>query len=192
MRGRIDRPKNERRPVIDSRVGTGVVLRGSGPVISRGNIGGPVRRGGSGGMRFVVVVVLLVIAYFVVGSFRHDIVRSFPAAFPILKALGYEVATFIRTPAELAGVDAFRPPCGPRRALYVGFLKAPPARDVAAKVLAQQTEDDALDFNGREIYWSCATSVAESKFSGAVLERALKAPATFRNITTIRRLVGRG
>lgn len=108
------------------------------------------------------------------------------------EALGYEVATFIRTPAELAGVDAFRPPCGPRRALYVGFLKAPPARDVAAKVLAQQTEDDALDFNGREIYWSCATSVAESKFSGAVLERALKAPATFRNITTIRRLVGRG
>jgi uncharacterized protein (DUF1697 family) len=108
------------------------------------------------------------------------------------RELGYEVATFLRTPAQLADVGAFRPSCGPRKSLYVGFLKAAPGREIATRVLAHQTEVDALEFNAREIYWSTAASVTDSKFSGAVLERMLKAPATFRNINTVQRLVARG
>jgi uncharacterized protein (DUF1697 family) len=112
------------------------------------------------------------------------------------RELGYEVATFIRTPAQLEAIGAYEPSAfarsGPSNSLYVGFLKAAPGRDVAAKVLAYQNDIDAFDFNEREIYWSCAATAGTSKFSGAVLERTIKMPATFRNITTVRRLVAGG
>lgn len=109
------------------------------------------------------------------------------------RELGYEVATFIRTPAQLAGVGGFAPSAkglgGPVNALYVGFLKAAPARELATKVLSYQNDVDAFEFNEREIYWSCSTTVSKSKFSGAQFERTIKAPATFRNITTVKKLV---
>jgi hypothetical protein len=84
------RGKNERRPVIDS---GGVVARGgSGSVIMRGPArGGSVRRGGGGGARFLVFIAFLFGLYWLVGSFRHEIVERIPAAYPILKAVGYEV-----------------------------------------------------------------------------------------------------
>ncbi|MCW5773763.1 MAG: hypothetical protein KIT16_19130 [Rhodospirillaceae bacterium] len=101
MQRRRGSARNDRRPIID--VGS-VVARAGGPVVSRGSIGGPIRRRGGGGTRFIVVVVLLVAAYFVVGSFRHDIVRGLPAAFPVLKALGYDVAEPVGYGLRLTGV----------------------------------------------------------------------------------------
>ena len=127
--------------------------------------------------------------------------RSLPALEARIEAhlereLGYEVATFIRTPVQLEAVAAYQPSAlrrgGPSDSLYVGFLKAAPARDVAAKVLSYQNDIDAFDFDQREIYWSSATGMGKSKFSGALLERTIKMPATFRNITTVRRLVAGG
>lgn len=110
--------------------------------------------------------------------------------------LGYEVATFIRTPAQLEAVGKYEPSAfrrgGPSKSLYVGFLKAAPPRDVVAKVLALQNDIEAFDFDRSEIYWSSAVTAGTSKFSGAVLERTIKMPATFRSITTVRRLVAGG
>jgi uncharacterized protein (DUF1697 family) len=112
------------------------------------------------------------------------------------RELGYEVATFIRTPAQLESIGAYEPPAvrrgGTSNALYVGFLKAAPSRETAAKVLTYQNDVDAFDFDQRELYWSCARTQSASTFSGALLERTIKMPATFRNITTIRRLVAAG
>ena len=108
-------------------------------------------------------------------------------------ALGYEVATFLRTPSELAPVCAFRPASGSvadseARTLYVAFLKAEPTEETKRKLLALCNEVNSFYFNGREFYWSCAIRSADSAFSGALLERMLKMPVTLRNITTVRRL----
>jgi uncharacterized protein (DUF1697 family) len=112
------------------------------------------------------------------------------------RELGYEVATFIRTPAQIAAVGAYVPSAakrgGPSNSLYVGFLKAAPGPDATAKVLKYQNDIDAFDFHQHEIYWSSAATIGTSKFSGALLERAIKMPATFRNITTVRRLAAEG
>jgi len=89
MRDKRARGKHERRPVVDS---GGVISRGGGgSVILRGPIGGPVRRRGGGGVRFLVLVALIGVAYWLVGSFRHELVERVPAAYPVLKAIGFEM-----------------------------------------------------------------------------------------------------
>jgi uncharacterized protein (DUF1697 family) len=106
------------------------------------------------------------------------------------EALGYEAATFVRTPAELAAITAYRPfPDEDPNALYVAFLKEAPEAGVQAGVLALRTPTDLFHFHNRELYWFLRTKLSESSlFSGAVLEKTLGAPMTMRNITTVRKL----
>jgi hypothetical protein len=90
MARKRERGKNERRPVIDT---GSVVARGaSGSVVMRGPARGKtIRRSGGSGARFLVFVAFLFGLYWVVGSFRNEIVARIPAAYPILKAVGYEI-----------------------------------------------------------------------------------------------------
>lgn len=100
------RAKGERRPVVDS---GSVVQRGSGPVISRGPLrrgpfdrgqigggmarSGPVRRGGGAGVvKFLIFLALLGGGYYAAGIYREKIVEALPQAYPVLKAIGIEVA----------------------------------------------------------------------------------------------------
>ena len=108
-------------------------------------------------------------------------------------ALGYAVATFLRSPAEVAAIAAYRPfgdadPAAAGGALMVGFLKAPPSADAEHRVLTLRAETDDFHVHGRELYWLARGGVGTSPVGGARLERALGAPATFRNVTTVRRL----
>jgi uncharacterized protein (DUF1697 family) len=113
------------------------------------------------------------------------------------QSLGYDVATFVRTPSELAAIAAYRPfpdddPDAAGNALYVAFLAALPTGEVQAKLLALQTPTDAFRFHDRELYWFLRTKLSESSlFSGAVVERTLGAPMTMRNITTVRKLAAK-
>jgi uncharacterized protein (DUF1697 family) len=110
------------------------------------------------------------------------------------QALGYDVATFLRTPDELAAITAYLPfpdadPDAEGHALYVAFLAQAPGDEAQAKLLARQTPTDAFRFHDRELYWFLRTKLSESSlFSGSVLEKTLRAPLTMRNITTIRKL----
>ena len=110
-------------------------------------------------------------------------------------ALGYEVATFIRTPAELAAVNAYQPftadEIAASSALSVGFLAAPAPEAAQARVLALATDIDGFHLHGRELYWLHRARQSESKISGGVLEKALGAQATLRNITTVRKLAAK-
>ena len=47
---------------------------------------------------------------------------------------------------------------------------------------------DELESRGREAFWMCRTRFSESKVSGAKMEKALAMAATFRNVTTVRKL----
>jgi uncharacterized protein (DUF1697 family) len=114
----------------------------------------------------------------------------------LAKRLGYAVATFLRTPQDLASVAGAQPfaagdPLDAGHALSVGFAKSDPPATAAASLLALATESDDFRVIGREIYWLCRTRVSDSKFSGARCEKLLSAPVTFRNITTVRRLAER-
>ncbi|HEX8430268.1 MAG TPA: DUF1697 domain-containing protein [Longimicrobium sp.] len=106
-------------------------------------------------------------------------------------ALGYEVATFLRTPTEVAEAAAFVPLAEAVPALSIGFTRAEPDAEARARLAATETEVDAFHIRGRELYWSCRVPLSETRMTNARLERALGMPVTFRNVTTVRKLAAK-
>ena len=106
------------------------------------------------------------------------------------RTLGYPVVTFLRTPAQLASLVADEPYTDrpATSSLYVGFLKSTPIDERRARAVALRSEIDELSVREREIFWLCRSRSSDSAVSGARLEKALAAPATFRNVTTVRKL----
>ena len=106
------------------------------------------------------------------------------------EALGYPVVTFLRSPSQLAALVANEPYADrPATAsLYVGFLKSTPSDERRERALALRTELDEVSVSDREVFWMCRMRSTDSTVSGARLEKALAAPATFRNVTTVRKL----
>ena len=104
--------------------------------------------------------------------------------------LGFEVTTFLRTPADLAAVAARRvfTDVSPDASLYVAFLKHEPDAAQRTKLLAMSSAIDRFAVHGREAWWLSTTGMGKSPFSGATLEKILGTPATMRNITTVRKL----
>lgn len=103
--------------------------------------------------------------------------------------LGFDVATFVRTVPELAAAVAhceslLRQGDG----AHIGFLKAPVAREAQGKVAAYENPAERFAFKAREIYWLTRAGIGESKFTNTAFERIIKSPATFRNVTTVRKL----
>ena len=113
----------------------------------------------------------------------------------LLKNLGYEVKTFIRTDAEVAAVATCKPFSASllenAAALNVGFLEEEPTAEHLEKIAGFKTEIDDFQVHGRELYWLCRVKQSESKFSNVMLERALKKKATFRGLNTIKRLAAK-
>lgn len=109
-------------------------------------------------------------------------------------ALGYEVATFLRTPAEVATIAGQEPFDSKEMAnafgLMVAFLKSPPGPTELERLHSYRRPSDDFTANGREIYWLRRTQDSETNFAGATLERVIGAPATIRNINTVRKLAG--
>lgn len=108
-------------------------------------------------------------------------------------SLGYNVATFIRTPDELAEIIRYQPfqDAGLESGsstLYIAFLANPPGEQAVQKLLALASDYNRLHAIGREIYWLCRTSFSDSGFSLALLEKALGLPATIRNASTIKKI----
>lgn len=111
----------------------------------------------------------------------------------LAESLGFEVATFLRSPGELADVVAYEPfassrPAEPGHTLWVGFLRAAPSEEGRQKLLACRTDTDEFHSHGREAYWLRRTRLSDSTVTGARLEKALGMPTTWRNITTVRKL----
>jgi uncharacterized protein (DUF1697 family) len=109
------------------------------------------------------------------------------------EALGYEVATFIRTTAELSEIAQHQPfPDSDLRAagvsLYIGFLAGVLSHEAQQTVMSFKTQVDDFQVHGREIYWLCRVRSSESEFSLARLEKALGVRATFRNSTTVKKM----
>jgi uncharacterized protein (DUF1697 family) len=112
------------------------------------------------------------------------------------ESLGYDVATFIRSVAQVGEVAGYLPFAAaelevPGSSLYVSFLGAIPSLEAHQKLLTFRGAEDDFHVHGREVYRLCRKKVSESAFTGAQFERVIGMPATARNITTIRKLAAK-
>jgi len=111
------------------------------------------------------------------------------------EALGYEVATFIRTAGELAAIAGYRafPPAAidGATAFNVALLAAALDDEATHKVLALKTAIDEFHVHGREVYWLCQKLQSQSTFSNAVLERTLGRRSTLRQVRTIKQMAAK-
>ncbi len=108
------------------------------------------------------------------------------------EALGYSIATFIRTGAELAAIATYQPFRQPdldaATALNIAFVADPLDGEAEQKLMALRTEIDNFHVRGREIYWLCRKKQSESTFSNAVLEKTIGRPSTLRGANTIKKM----
>lgn len=111
------------------------------------------------------------------------------------ESLGYDVATFLRTQADLQAVSVYKPfppsKLDSAAAFNVAFLKAPLDESSKKKVMALRTGIDDFHVHGREVYWLCKKKQSESTFSNAVLEKTLGQPSTLRGMETIRKIAAK-
>ena len=122
------------------------------------------------------------------GSLEREIERA------LRETLGYEVATFVRTIPEVAGISTYQP-FAPLElegnSLYIAFLSTRLDEDLPRELVEFRDEINDFHAHGREVYWLCRGKISESGFSGALLEKALGMPTTVRNANTIRRLAAK-
>ena len=107
------------------------------------------------------------------------------------KALGYDVATFLRTTTEVAAIARYQPFQGvdaKGTSLFIGFLAETPGAAANRAVTALSTKADQFHVHGHELYWLCRGRMSDSDFSYAKLEKALGLEATFRNVTTVAKI----
>lgn len=110
-------------------------------------------------------------------------------------ALGYEVATFVRTVPEVLAVAQHMPfpeaefAAGAEQ--YISFLRARPDIETERKMLALNNSIDEFHFHQRELYWLRRRQLGESTYGGAFVERTLKAAATARTATTVRKIAAK-
>jgi len=128
-----------------------------------------------------------------VGSDVVELERTIEAH--LRQALGYDVATFIRTAGETAAIATYQPfsetEVAAAHALYVGFLHHAPTEEARNKLMALKDGFHEFHLHHRELYWLALANTAESKISGAQIEKALGAPMTARNISTIRKIAAK-
>ena len=111
------------------------------------------------------------------------------------EALGYDVATFIRTDAELKAVANYKAFAQSQleaaTAFNVAFLKESLGDNSNQKVMSLRTDIDDFHVHGRELYWLCQKKQSESTFSNAVLEKTLGRPSTIRGVNTIQKIAAK-
>jgi uncharacterized protein (DUF1697 family) len=110
-------------------------------------------------------------------------------------ALGFEVATFIRTDVELVNIAAYQPfdrfAVDAATAYNVAFVSGPLDDKARQKLMTLTTEIDSFATHGREVYWLCRKKQSESTFSNAVLEKTLGVKSTLRGMNTIRKMAAK-
>jgi uncharacterized protein (DUF1697 family) len=109
--------------------------------------------------------------------------------------LGYAVAVYVRSAAEIAEIAA-REPFPQERVsastgkLHVALLGAAPAAGVRREALAHASDTDLLALHGRELYWLPQGRMIDSGLDLRALERLL-GPWTMRTKATIEQLAAK-
>ncbi len=105
---------------------------------------------------------------------------------------GRAVPLVMRTGTQLAKVVRDNPLAGGRdpKKTHVTFLRQKPERGRVTGLDTDAFLPDEFRVAGLEVYVSCPSGYGRTKITNAYFERALKVPATTRNLTTVTKLVG--
>jgi uncharacterized protein (DUF1697 family) len=110
-------------------------------------------------------------------------------------ALGYGVATFVRSDAEVRAISCYQAfsnaALKDSQSLNIGFLRDPLNPSALKALMSLKTPIDDFHVHGRELYWLCRKKQSESTFSNKVFERAIQGTATFRSASTIAKLAAK-
>jgi uncharacterized protein (DUF1697 family) len=108
------------------------------------------------------------------------------------KALGYPVATFVRTPAELRAILECKPITAAERKaaanIMVGFVRGELGADNQVRLKALCGPIHQFRSHGREVYWMRSKLGDFGDVKGSQMDKAMGS-ATFRSITTITKIV---
>ncbi|WP_284197244.1 DUF1697 domain-containing protein [Chitinimonas prasina] len=110
------------------------------------------------------------------------------------QTLGYEVATFVRSDAEVAAIashPAFEVEKTGSGPLAVCLLAQPMSPAQQATLLGMRNEHDDFHIHGREVYWLRRQQASESVFSNMLFEKTLKLKTTLRGINTLQKLAAK-
>ncbi len=110
------------------------------------------------------------------------------------RAFGYDIAVFVRTPAQLAAIAAYKAfPASKMKgtSLNIVFLPAPANARAKQKIKSYQSTTDEFRFHGREIYWLRRKRRGAVPYSTIPLDKALDKPFTIRSFNTVKKLAGK-
>lgn len=111
----------------------------------------------------------------------------------LLDTYGFEVTTFIRTPAKMEAVLKNNPlkkiPPPATNQPYVSFLHNDISKEEKDLLLSFNSEVDIFAANAGEIYSYTYKDKGKSVFSANFIERKLKKPVTVRNWLTVQKLL---
>jgi uncharacterized protein (DUF1697 family) len=111
------------------------------------------------------------------------------------KALGYPVAIYVRTDAEIAALAGFRPFSAAKhkaaKVLLVGFIASPLSKDAHKTLLSFNGDVDDLHARGRELFWLCKNGQSQSPLFRLPMEKRLGALITWRNMNTVERIAAK-
>ena len=103
-------------------------------------------------------------------------------------SLGHEVATFLRSPEDVARIARYQAFSEAATAaavsVNVGLLKEAPARATREAILKLKTDIDDLHVDGAEIYWLCVKGQGGTKISSGAFERPLHSRMSSRPTTS--------
>ena len=112
--------------------------------------------------------------------------------------LGYEVPTFLRSPAELAAIIAFNPPeivtqTASDSSHYVIFLDTSTTDSLRSDLTELNSEMDHFYFSESEVHWLIQGKLTDSPLFGPGLDQATRGVrTTMRNMNTLRRIAAQG
>jgi len=111
-------------------------------------------------------------------------------------ALGFDVATFLRTDGELGAIASYDPfPDVDRddaHALHVTILRSAAPEDLRKSLLAAANDEDRFAFHNREFYWLRHGRMTDTTLPPAVVRKlSVGGEGTARNMTTMRKLAAK-
>lgn len=111
-------------------------------------------------------------------------------------ALGFEVATFVRSGAEvrkiaeIASRASLEP--GDGEAVHVSFLRKPPSAAARKTIAELSRPDDVLEVHGRELFWLRRGKMMDTTLpKGSSPEELVGRESTMRNVNTVHRLLAK-
>lgn len=109
----------------------------------------------------------------------------------IEKKLGFESATFLRTPAELIKILENDPLANEKEESFrrhIIFVRKRLTRSQAEFVTSLSNDFDQLVPRGAVVHWLCRGSFHQSKIKQPALTKAIGGPWTARNVQTVTKL----